>query len=111
MFKVIFIAGVIFGGCLFSVLAKTDSLTLYTEHFPPYNFKQNNDIVGINTELVQAMCLQAAIQCQFKLYPWLRAYENALRNRHSALFSTSRIPQREADFQWVGPLMYSTAYL
>lgn len=111
MLKIPSIAGLLLSGCLLSVQAEPASLTVYTEHFPPYNFHQNDKIVGINTELVQAMCEKTAIHCQFELYPWLRAYENARRNSRGALFSTSRIPQREAKFQWVGPLIHSTAFL
>lgn len=111
MVKILRITGLLISGWWFSIQAEPSSLNVYTEHFPPYNFQQHDNIVGINTELVQAMCQKADIDCQFVLYPWRRAYENAQRDSHGAIFSTSRMLQREADFQWVGPLMYSTAYL
>ena len=111
MLRKLIIAGLLFSGSCLSDQTEANSLTVYTEHFPPYNYLQDNELVGINTELVQAICLKTAIQCQFELYPWLRAYENAQRNHSGAIFSTSRLPQREKEFQWVGPLMYSTAYL
>ncbi|MCH8536765.1 MAG: transporter substrate-binding domain-containing protein [Alkalimonas sp.] len=111
MLRKLITAGLIFSGCWLSGQAEANSLTVYTEHFPPYNYLQDQELVGINTELVQAICHKTAIQCEFKLYPWLRAYENARRDSTGALFSTSRHPQREEEFQWVGPLMYSTAYL
>ena len=111
MLKILSIAGLILSGCLLSIQAEPASLTVYTEHFPPYNFLHHDEIVGINTELVQAICKKTATQCQFELYPWRRAYDNARRNSTGALFSTSRTPQRETEFHWVGPLVSSTAFL
>jgi polar amino acid transport system substrate-binding protein len=66
--------------CSFSAQAlteKTDALTIYTEQFPPYNFKLDNKLVGINLELTKAACELAKIDCQFELYPWNRSMKLA----------------------------------
>lgn len=96
----------------FVILAsKADTLIMYTEHFPPYSFEQNNKITGLNTEVVRRSCELAAIKCEFRLLPWLRAYESALKDSGSGLFSTSRNALRENLFQWVGPLAHSNAQM
>lgn len=86
-------------------------LNIYTEHFPPYNFLKENQIAGINTELVKQACADIKLDCHFQLLPWLRAYEYALKDPQGAIYSTSRHPRRESAFQWVGPLVSAQAFL
>ena len=84
-------------------------LTIYTEHFPPYSYLADDTVTGINTELVRLSCEKAGLKCNFLLYPWLRAYEAALKDPQGALYSTSRNAVREPLFKWVGPLAHSKA--
>ncbi|WP_333608380.1 substrate-binding periplasmic protein [Arsukibacterium sp.] len=86
-------------------------LNIYTEHFPPYNFLKENQIVGINTELVKQACAELNLDCHFQVLPWLRAYEYALKDPQGAIYSTSRHPMREGLFQWVGPLASAKTFL
>jgi polar amino acid transport system substrate-binding protein len=88
------------------VLAK-DSVTIYTEQFPPYNFSNKGHLEGINLEFVKAMCVDADIECQFELLPWSRAYHLAQQKPLSGLVSTARIPDREDLFKWIGPMASS----
>jgi polar amino acid transport system substrate-binding protein len=88
-----------------------DQLTLYTEHFPPYNFEQNGVIRGINADILSQACLVAKIKCQMQSYPWLRAMELAQKNPASGIFTISRTKSRVELFQWVGPIASSKAYL
>lgn len=92
-----------------SLVLRAESLIMYTEHFPPYSFEQNQQITGLNTELVRRSCQIAKIQCEFRLLPWLRAYEAAQNDPKAGLYSTSRNPLREDAFQWVGPLAHASA--
>lgn len=82
---------------------------MYTEHFPPYSYEKDQQITGLNTELVRRSCQIANIQCEFRLLPWLRAYEAAQNDPRAGLYSTSRDPLREDSFQWVGPLAHASA--
>lgn len=102
---------VILSLCCFTIQSKAETLTLYTEHFPPYSFEQNKQITGLNTELVRRSCELAQITCEFRLLPWLRSYEAVQKDRASGIFSTSRNPTRENLFQWVGPIAHSDAQM
>lgn len=96
----------------FSPLSEaTEDLVLYTEHFPPFSYEQNGAITGTNSEIVRRLCERVAIRCSFHLYPWRRAFEHTLSTANAGLYSTSRSQEREALFQWVGPLAYTTPYL
>lgn len=97
--------------CLTSAfLVKANSLSIYTEQFPPYNYLHDNKIVGINLDIIKRACDIADVDCTFKLYPWLRAYKAALHYENSGVMSTSRSEEREQLFQWIGPLVYSKNY-
>lgn len=93
------------------LLASSTRLQLYTEHFPPYNFLHNNQIVGINTALVQRACQLAQLECRLSLYPWLRAFEMASSDPMGGIYTTALTPQRRAQFHWVGPLASSRSFL
>ncbi|KXJ60780.1 MAG: hypothetical protein AXW14_11290 [Alteromonas sp. Nap_26] len=82
-------------------------IELFTESFPPYNFVQEDKIVGINTDLLSLACKQANIDCSFSLYPWKRAMDSVKRQPNSGLYSTARINEREDNFIWVGPIVSS----
>jgi len=98
---------------IFSSLKVTadDQLTLYTEHFPPYNYEENGVIRGINADILSEACQVAKIKCDMQLYPWLRALELAQKNLASGIFTISRTKSRVSLFQWIGPLASSKAYL
>lgn len=94
-----------------SMAAAPVKLTFYTEHFPPYSFLQQQQVRGINADLLRLACERAQIQCQFVIYPWLRAFELVQKNPQSGIFSIVRTAKRVPLFQWVGPLVSSNAYL
>lgn len=83
-------------------------LQIYTEHFPPYNFIADDKVIGINAEIVNTLCENTNIQCEFVFYSWQRSFKSALQDKTGGLVSTSRTDEREKRFQWVGPLVNGT---
>jgi polar amino acid transport system substrate-binding protein len=88
-----------------------DKLTIFTEHFPPYNFTEKQQIIGINADIVKLLCTNINIECRFEMLPWTRAFENTLATPLSGLISTSRNKKRENNFEWVGKLVNSKTFL
>ncbi|WP_263146995.1 ABC transporter substrate-binding protein [Pseudomonas sp. RIT-PI-AD] len=88
-------------------------VTLLTENFPPFNmandgknFARDPDISGIASELIREMFKRAGIRYNLSLrFPWDRIYKLTLEKPYYGLFSTTRTPEREALFKWVGPLV------
>lgn len=89
-----------------------DSLVLLTENFPPYNmseggtnYARDKNISGIAVELVREMFKRAGVDYSLTLrFPWERIYKTALEKPGYGVFCTARLPERENDFKWVGPL-------
>ncbi len=100
---------------LFTSLVRAEereSLVLLTENFPPYNmaeggsnYAKDEKISGIAVELVREMFKRAGVDYSLTLrFPWERIYKTALEKPGYGVFCTARLPERENDFKWVGPL-------
>jgi polar amino acid transport system substrate-binding protein len=80
------------------------ALKLYTENSPPSSYEANGRVQGLSTDIVREILRRIGQSDTIALVPWARGYKLAQTEDDTALFSTSRLPQREARFQWVGPL-------
>lgn len=80
------------------------SIEVVTEEFKPYNYEQNNKIVGLSTEVVQKVLDKSGLKYNIKLYPWARAYKKALRKKNVLIYSIARTDARENKFKWVGTI-------
>jgi polar amino acid transport system substrate-binding protein len=79
-------------------------LTAYSAEWPPYAFMKDGDVVGITTDLLRAACKEAKLDCAFVQLPWARAYLTARNVPNTLVYPTTRTPDREADFRWLGPM-------
>ncbi len=79
-------------------------LKLYTEDSPPSSYDGNGRINGLSVDIVREILRRIGQPDTIALVPWARGYQLAQSEADTALFSTTRLPQREAMFSWVGPL-------
>jgi len=93
-----------------SVAAKTVSGTLriYTENSPPANYLAGGRLQGLSVDIVREILRRHKIPDTIEVVPWARGYTLALNQPNVALFSTTRLPQREKLFKWVGPIYSQT---
>jgi len=93
---------------LASVTADTSSpsfpLKIYTEDSPPANYLKNGKPAGMSVRIVREILKRLGKKVAIEIVPWARGYGIALSRPNVALFSTTRLPQREQLFKWVGPL-------
>lgn len=75
-----------------------------TENLPPLNYLDDGGAQGFSVELLRLMAAHAGIRLELQVLPWQRAMQVAEANARSVLFSLTRTPEREAQFQWVGPI-------
>ncbi|MBU2713137.1 substrate-binding periplasmic protein [Zooshikella harenae] len=91
----------------------TQGVNYITEEFPPFNFKGNDgNPTGINTDVLVEMFKKMGSKNSYrdiKLQPWVRGYRTTQEDGSmNILFSTTRTPEREKIFKWVGPLTDAT---
>ncbi|NPU84502.1 MAG: transporter substrate-binding domain-containing protein [Syntrophaceae bacterium] len=78
-----------------------------TEQYPPFNYKEKGRLEGIAVYLLEEMTKKANIDFsrdRIRLTSWTAGYREALKKKNTVLFSTTRTPERETLFQWVGPI-------
>lgn len=85
------------------------TLTLYTEEFPPFNFTEKGKITGVATEIVRHVMAQTGIQYQIKSLAWKETYRRAQDEPNSLIFCISRNQSREKLFKWIG-IIVPTSY-
>lgn len=95
----------VMSACGYSRALATDvPLRIVTEELPPYNMTENGQVVGMSTEVVQAVLKEVGMQASIQAMPWARAYELALNESNVLIYSIVRTPTREPLFQWVGAI-------
>lgn len=80
-------------------------IKLVTENYPPFNMDEGGKITGISTEIMQELLKRANIEYSLELFPWARSYKMGMEEKDTVVYSTTRTPEREALFKWVGPLV------
>lgn len=97
--------------CLMVLLWAADLSALefkvLTEDYAPFNYMENGELTGFTTEIVEILLEKTGIQPvrgKILLWPWKRAYQTALEEENVLLFTTTRTPEREDLFKWVGPI-------
>jgi len=81
--------------------------TVYTEQLPPFNFMENDKVIGSSTRLLEALLEKSGhtiAHGKINLVPWSRGYHEALNTKNTILYSMARTPEREELFKWVGPI-------
>jgi polar amino acid transport system substrate-binding protein len=58
---------------------------------------------GISTDKIREMMARAGIGYDIAILPWKRAYLQAQQRSDTCVYSTTRTPERESLFKWVGP--------
>lgn len=90
-------------GTLYSPSPLAEPLLLTTEHAPPASMLENTTVTGHETEKLRALMARTGTDYRIELLPWKRAYHTALTRPDSCVYSTSRTPERDRLFKWVGP--------
>lgn len=93
---------------IFVVSAGAQTLTIYTENNPPGSYLDAGGPAGMAVEIVREILRRLKQPDTIQVVPWARGYNLAMTRKDVALFSTTRLPQRENLFQWVGPIYTQT---
>lgn len=78
-------------------------LYITTETSAPSSMLDGRRVIGIATDKVREAMQRAGVDYTIDLLPWKRAYLAAQQRPDACVYSTSRTPEREGLFKWVGP--------
>jgi ABC-type amino acid transport substrate-binding protein len=85
-------------------------LHIVTAHLPPLVMSPGEKQPGALRELVDALCKRLGVAPDIEFMPWRRALYVAATAPHTAIFPVTRLPEREAQYQWLAPL-YEENYI
>lgn len=90
-------------GALAHAASDGPRLHLLTESSPPTSMREGGQVIGSGTDKVREIMARTGTDYTLELLPWRRAFSIALQRPDTCLFSTTRTPEREHQFKWVGP--------
>lgn len=89
-----------------ALAADAAHLKLLTEDYPPFNMADSGGrVIGLSTEIVRQLLQRAGISYDIELLPWVRAFNRAVLEPGTCVYSTTRTEQREHQFKWIGPVV------
>ena len=83
-----------------------EKIRLLAEIFPPFQYKIEGRLIGISTDIVNAIQKEIGAHEKIEIYPWTRALKIVNKKKNSAIFSMHRTKEREHKYKWVGPLRF-----
>ena len=78
-------------------------LVITTESSPPSAMMGEKQVIGFATDKIRVIMERVGIDYQIDMLPWKRAYLLAQHQADTCVYSTTRVPERETLFKWVGP--------
>lgn len=81
----------------------TPPLVITAEHSPPASMRVGDQVLGRESEKIREMLARSGFAYSIDVLPWKRAFIMAQRDPYTCVYSTSRTPEREKQFKWVGP--------
>lgn len=81
------------------------TLTIYAEDMPRTSFAADGAVQGFAVDVVTELGRRTGIPVEVVILPRRRAIATARQEINAGVMPTARLPGRETDFQWVGPLL------
>ena len=91
--------------------AHAQKLNIYTEDWPPMNFKTRTGIDGMAVDIVKALQALTGNKETIQPVPWARGYKAVVEDDNVMLFSLGRSPEREKLMRMLGPIAISKTVL
>src|SRR4051812_8515778 len=101
--KIVLVSLLCTTGVLANAASKSPRLRLLTEASPPLSMMEGNTVIGSATEKIREIMVRTGTDYSIEQLPWRRALTFSRQHPDVCLFSTTRTPDREHLFKWVGP--------
>ena len=89
---------------MFSVAAQAETWVIHTEKdFPPYNFTDQGNFTGLDTEIVELVLSELSIEANYKFAAWQDVVKSVDNNSTHLAFQFAPKPERFQKYNMVGP--------
>jgi len=89
----------------FPVASVAVELTVLTENLPNLNYIDNGELVGYSVDVVKEIQRRTGSSDEIRVLPWARAYNMAVKDKNTVLFSVTLTDERKDLFKWICPLI------
>jgi len=91
---------------LISLIASADDKFIKVAYsdFPPFEFKKNNQVTGLDAEKVKEVMKRIGYKEKFISYSWEKSLASTKSGEVDAIMSLRKSAQREADFIFADPI-------
>jgi polar amino acid transport system substrate-binding protein len=103
-----FVTSVLLGATVVPVNAdqaatKETDVIVYTEDYPPFNFldPKSGEVTGFATDSVRNVLDRAGVSYEIRLQPWKRSIRAALTEKNALIYTLTRTPSREKQYNWL----------
>ena len=86
----------------FMASAEEKSIEVGGVDWQTYAYEKDGVMKGFAYKIVKDVLERAGVSFKYKIYPWVRAYDNGLKKKNFLLVGVGRTPKREKLFHWVG---------
>lgn len=93
-----------------NVTFATQSITLITEEWPPYNYTENHELTGFSTEVVKLVMKDLKRNEKILVLPGPRAMKVFHNTPRSMFFSLIQTKERKPLYHWIGPFGEQSIY-
>ena len=90
---------------LLGSVVRAEPYQIVTEEWAPYNYKENDQLTGMSTEIVRAIMALTGDHFEIHLLPSMRASRALHSQPRTIFYSMFRTPEREMLYKWVGPIV------
>ncbi|MEP1445398.1 MAG: transporter substrate-binding domain-containing protein [Paraglaciecola sp.] len=87
-------------------MASASQLQVVTELSPPYQTQLNDEVSGTATKLVRTLLSKSGLSATINMYPWARAYQKALSEPNTLIYSIAKTDERMELFHWLLPVVH-----
>lgn len=84
---------------------KAEPYLLVTEEWAPYNYRENNQLTGMATDIVQRIMALTGDKFEVLFLPSMRSGLTLKTRPKTILYSMFRTAEREQMYKWVGPIV------
>jgi len=85
-------------------------LEIVTTDAPPFNMLEGDKPSGFATDILREMLTQAGLEPHFQFLPWPRALLHVKQEPNTLIYTISRTPEREQQYEWIGPFAKHQGY-
>ena len=90
---------------------RIETVKLVADPYPPYQYKENNTVKGIDHDIITAAFEEHEIKTKTQLFPWEVCIEHMEMKKVDGIFQITITPEREKAFLFSKPLRIAKTVL